>query len=64
MGQVDVLVNEKKVSEITGLALSTLRNRRSQGRPPRYIKIGKSVRYALADIQDFIDANRIDPEER
>lgn len=64
MENTDVLVNEKRVSEITGLALSTLRNRRSLRKPPRYIKIGKSVRYALADVQAFIDANRIDPQEK
>ena len=36
-------LNEKQVSEMTGRALSTLRNERFLGKGMPYIKIGKSV---------------------
>jgi len=54
-----IYVNEKKVSEITGLALPTLRNDRSTKRRLPYIKVGKSVRYSLRDVIDFMERHRI-----
>ena len=55
------LIDEKKVSEITGLALSTLRNHRSLGKGIPYIKLGKSVRYDVEDVRRFIEAHRVIP---
>jgi Helix-turn-helix domain len=55
-------LNEKQVSERYGWGLSTLRNWRFLGRGPAYSKVGKSVRYNLADLEDFMRRHRIDPE--
>ncbi len=58
-------LNEKQVAEMTGLALSTLRNMRFNRRGPIYRKIGeKSVRYLLQDIISYMDTNIIktDPD--
>jgi predicted DNA-binding transcriptional regulator AlpA len=52
-------LNEKQVSELTGLALSTLRNDRFMGRRLPYIKIGRSVRYSLDDVVGFMEAHKI-----
>lgn len=52
-------INEKKVSEITGLALPTLRNDRSTTRRIPYIKIGRSVRYDLQDVIAFMESHKI-----
>ena len=46
-----------EVASITGLAVSTLNKWRLAGTGPRFIKLGKSVRYRDEDIQDFIDAS-------
>ena len=48
-------IDEKQVSEITGRALPTLRNDRHHGRGINYYKIGKSVRYELAEVIRFME---------
>ncbi len=55
-------VNEKKVSAITGRALPTLRNDRHNSRGIPYCKIGRSVRYALADVITYMESRKIVPE--
>ena len=52
-------INEKEVSSITGRALPTLRNDRHHGRGIPYCKIGKSVRYGLSDVVDFMESRKI-----
>ena len=53
-------LTEKEVSYITGFALSTLRNKRfvRQGIP--YLKIGRSVRYVLNDVLDFMNSHKVE----
>jgi predicted DNA-binding transcriptional regulator AlpA len=57
------LLNEKEAAELLNLSLATLRRRRCDGRPPRFIKIGASVRYCAQDLDDFIEASRVKNEE-
>ena len=52
-------LNEIKVSEITGRALSTLRNERFRGEGIPYIKVGRSVRYSLQDVVRFMESRKI-----
>ena len=52
-------LNEKQVSEMTGLALPTLRNDRFLGRRLPYIKIGKAVRYSETDVINFMESRKI-----
>ena len=54
-------LNEKEVAEMTRLALSTLRNARTQGKLIPYHKINRSVRYSLADVEAYMQAHRIVP---
>ena len=56
-------LTEKQVSEMTGLALATLRNKRYFGEEPTYIKVGRSVRYALSDIVNFMESKKIMPRQ-
>lgn len=56
-------VDERKVSEITGRALPTLRNDRHNRRGIPYCKIGRSVRYALSDVISYMEARKIIPED-
>ena len=53
-------ITEKEVSEITGRALSTLRNERFLGKGIPYFKIGKSVRYRLDDVIEFMESKRVE----
>jgi predicted DNA-binding transcriptional regulator AlpA len=52
-------ITEKEVSSITGLALSTLRNDRATLRRIPYCKVGRSVRYLMEDVINFMESNKI-----
>lgn len=55
-------LRETEVSELTGLALSTLRNDRARAGRRRipYCKVGRSIRYLESDIRHFMEAHRIE----
>ncbi|MFX0203063.1 MAG: helix-turn-helix transcriptional regulator [Candidatus Hodarchaeota archaeon] len=55
-------LTEREVAEMTKRALPTLRNDRHKGKGMPYIKIGRSVRYALRDVIEYMDSKRIRPE--
>lgn len=55
-------LNEKQVKEMTGRALSTLRNERFHRRGIPYIKIGRSVRYSREDVVTFMEQRKIATE--
>ena len=52
-------LNEKEVSNLTGLALPTLRNHRSKGCGLPYVKIGRAVRYSFQDIIEYFEGHKI-----
>lgn len=57
-------INDRKAAEILDAAAQTLRNWRFQRRGPAYVKLGRSVRYALSDLMAYMETRRIDPEAR
>jgi hypothetical protein len=61
-GKMDIpkYIEEREVARITGFALSTLRNNRFKGAGIPYLKIGRSVRYNLKDVVDFMEKHRIE----
>ncbi|RJP75712.1 MAG: DNA-binding protein [Candidatus Zixiibacteriota bacterium] len=52
-------LTEKEVSDMTRIALPTLRNQRSQGIGIPYSKIGRSVRYSLDDVVAYMGKYKI-----
>jgi len=55
------------VSALTGLSVETLAQWRSQRRGIPYLKIGRAVRYDLADVHAYLEGCRVsvsDPQER
>lgn len=52
-------LNEVQVADITSRALSTLRNERARNEGIPYIKIGRSVRYNLQDVVQFMESHKI-----
>lgn len=61
------LLSAEQVAELTGLALDTLAQWRSQRRGIPYLKIGRSVRYDVGDVQAYLRGCRVsvsDPNER
>lgn len=51
------LVNEGRAAERLGLSVSTLRAWRLSGRGPVFRKLGAAVRYAMSDLDAFVDAS-------
>lgn len=56
----DVLTTEK-AAEYLGLKPATLTSWRHQGRGPRYIKVGRSCVYRLADVESWLDEQAVIP---
>jgi hypothetical protein len=56
-------LNEHEVSEIMRRAVNTLWNDRVKSRGFPYIKHGRSVRYKLKDILEFMEDRKVVPEE-
>jgi phage terminase Nu1 subunit (DNA packaging protein) len=52
-------IDEKEVARITGRALSTLRNERFNRRGIPYAKVGRSIRYRLDDVIQFMESCRV-----
>ena len=51
--QEDRLLTEREVANRWCRAIKTLQNERVTGRGVRYVKIGRSVRYRLSDIEAY-----------
>lgn len=49
-----LLLNEKEVGEITGLSRSTLRKLWAEGTLGVPLKIGRSIRWPMAEIEAFV----------
>ena len=61
----EVYLNEKEAAKLLGFAVQSLRNWRHQRRGPAYLVVNaRSIRYRVEDLKKFIEARRIDPEER
>lgn len=58
------LINEKIVAKIIDRSVQTLRNERAGKIGIPFIKIGRSVRYDLDEINKFIESRRISTEDK
>ncbi len=56
-------LTEKQVAEFSSIAVQTLRNWRQTRKGFPYIKVGRSVRYAVNDVEAFMEARRVRTEE-
>jgi hypothetical protein len=52
-------LTEAEVAEMTGRAVSTLRNDRYYRRGIPYIKVGRSVRYNLEETIGFMESRKV-----
>lgn len=55
-------VGEHTAAAILKKSVQTLRNDRHLRKGVPYVKMGRSVRYLLKDINDYLMKHRIDPE--
>jgi predicted DNA-binding transcriptional regulator AlpA len=52
------LVAERDASELLGVSVRTLQIWRLQGNGPRFVKLGRAVRYDGRDLDEYIEAGR------
>jgi len=57
-------LNERELAPVLGCSLSKLRSDRWKGTGIPYLKLGKSVLYSIDDVEAYLQAHRIDPQER
>jgi excisionase family DNA binding protein len=57
-------LSERQVSELLTISVKTLQNWRSAGREMPYYKLGGKVRYAKADVLEYIAQQRRVPSVR
>jgi excisionase family DNA binding protein len=57
------LLTPEQVADLTGLAIETLAQWRSQKRGIPYLKIGRAVRYDPADVQRYLAGCRVSVSE-
>jgi len=57
------LLNEKEAAKFLACSVATLQMNRSLRRGVRFLKMGRSVRYRVSDLKEFIEANfvEVDP---
>ncbi len=52
----EALINDLEAARLLGLSAATLRNWRVQGRGPKWVTLGRAIRYNPKDIQRFIES--------
>ena len=57
------VVDETQAAKILGRSVQTLRNDRHLRQGPAYIKLGRSVRYRIKDLIDYLEEHRVDPRK-
>lgn len=58
----DVLLTPEEAGQVLRLSVRQLETWRYLGTGPPYFKVGRAVRYRLADLNTWLTAQRIDPE--
>jgi hypothetical protein len=58
---MEALFDENQTARMLGCSIAALRKWRLLGKGPTYCKIGRLVRYAEADLAEYLDANRVEP---
>jgi excisionase family DNA binding protein len=59
----ETFVPDTVAAPLLGLTAPTLRRWRHEGRGPRYCKVGSSVRYKVADLEEFISKRIVETRD-
>ena len=57
------LVTETETARILGVSIGGLRKWRHEGTGPKFIKLGRLVRYSVTDLETWLAAHRQDPAD-
>lgn len=55
----DKLLNEIAAAEMLGLSPSWLRQHRCKGTGPKFIKMGRAVRYRVSDLAAYVESRSV-----
>lgn len=55
------LMNEQEAAAFLAMSVKTLQQWRFYCKPPVYHKFGRSVRYSLSDLEDFVASRKVSP---
>jgi hypothetical protein len=58
---INHLIDERDAAKALCCSVAALRKWRLLGNGPAYVKIGRLVRYSEADLNAYLDANRVQP---
>lgn len=61
MYQEDV-ITESDLARTARVSIGVLRKWRREGRGPRFLKLGRLVRYRIGDVQQWFDARAVDKD--
>ena len=56
-----IVVDTMGAAEYLGLHPRTLDNWRSQGRGPRYLRVGRRIVYRIAHLEDYLESRVVEP---
>jgi len=56
--EFDPLLHPVQVAKLLGVSLSWLAKSRMNGTGPRFVKIGRAVRYAMSAVQEYINSRQ------
>ena len=57
-------LDKNAAAKEVGCAPRTLDNWRSQGRGPRFIRVGRLVRYRLEDLEAYLESRTVETDNR
>jgi predicted DNA-binding transcriptional regulator AlpA len=59
MDPVEILLTDDDLARITGRARSCWQKDRLTGGGPRFIRVGRLVRYRRADVEEWLDSRTV-----
>lgn len=59
MLQTNPTLNTQGAAAYLGLSESTLEKARVYGNGPRYVKLGRAVRYRITDLEDWLSSRTV-----
>ena len=58
----ELLLTESETARRLGISVSGLRKWRREGQGPRFIRLGRLIRYSVPDLEEWLVANRQEPD--
>lgn len=55
------LIREREAADMLNVSVAALRKWRREGKGPRYIKVGRLVRYRVAELDSFVTQHEHTP---